>query len=391
MKSLNIFLFKNAFLFILIIVATILFFLVLSSKSAYFSSDSYLYKHFYYQFKGYTYNEARDRILNEIDVTNFDTATKNILLNEETYKISLNLVNRRVFYPYFAYLTGFFIANDYVNLLIPVYLSYIGVIILIYLLIKTNKSSVFSFCVALLFLSFYPYVYWSTYFLTYTIGTFFWMFNVFSAYKYLQEKGNQWLILYTLSLVVSLTNRETSILLLPFLIFIKIFYLFKPNLKTHTAQLNKLLVSTILIVAGFFMFIFLFKQKNIMDAIVYNQNNFGLYNTNRSLIEVIQFWFNSVIYVHQGLLSDLLKHKLWGSILLLTLVDIFIVKIKKINQLEIILICSAIASYCALLTYPILSYRYFFPVVVSLVYFFAEYIIYFVKFIKRLLNLHILK
>ena len=387
MKSLNIFIIKNAYLFILIIIATLMFFLVLGNKSPYFSSDSYLYKHFYYQFKGHSFDESRNKILNEINVTNFDEATKNILLNDEIYSISLNLVNRRVFYPYVSFLLSNFMQNDYNNLLIPVYLSYIGVIIMIYVLIKSNKPVLFSFGSALLFLSFYPFIYWSTYFLTYTIGTFFWMFNVFAAYKYLREKNNKWLVLYIFSLILSLTNRETSILLLPFLMFVKIFCLFRPNLKQTKIQLNKLLFSTILIIAGFFMFIFLFKQKNIIDAIVYNQNNFGLYNKPRSLIDVISFWFNSVIYVHQGILNDLLKHKYWGTILLLTLLNIFFRKIKKIDQLEIILISSAFASYCGLLIYPILSYRYFFPIVASLSYFYWDLISFYLNkltiFIKK--------
>lgn len=355
---------------VLLIIATLEFVLLLRHKSPYVS-DSYFYNHIFYTFQGNNFDQARQKILNKLDNNKLSDIEKNIFYNTDQYHYSLSRYIRRPLYPFTAYLLNIFIRNEYLSFIIPVFLSYIGVITLTYILLRNRFDSFWASVGTALFIGFYPFIDWSSYFLTDTIGAFFWLAQIYLILKYLQKPKSIILNSFVLLLIISLFNREQSILMIATVgLIIIIGRFFALDKKIHS-PLNKIFLSSGLISTIFLAANAILKQPSLYNSWIYLQSNFGLYSTHYSYLQTTVFLSDQQIALHLGLLMDLIRHRWWATITALGIIgfaQIFII-FKKPKLLDIIVLASSISAYIGLIIIPFLSYRYFYPTIIGVIFF----------------------
>ncbi|KKQ77371.1 MAG: Membrane protein [Parcubacteria group bacterium GW2011_GWA1_38_7] len=177
-----------------------------------------------------------------------------------------------------AYLVNMIIPNVYLSFLIPVLAAYLGTIVLVYIFSVRELGKIFAIATTALFISFYPFLDWSTYFMTDTIGAFFWLLQLFFIYKFIKTHTNKWLVLFAAVLAISLLNREQNVLMVPLLgLFQVLGWAFKMPVKNKNSALMLFGIS-IFVVFVFIVTSFILGQKNILDTLVYTQNSYGLKN-----------------------------------------------------------------------------------------------------------------
>lgn len=358
-------------LILFLLVASVEYFLLLRHKSPYLS-DSYFYQHMVYSFQGSSFDEARKKTLQQLDNSKLDEIEKNFYWNENQYRESLSFFIKRPLYPAVAYLLTNITNNLYSSLLVPVYLAYIGSIALVYIISQKAGSKFVMLYTTVGLLVFYPFLDWSTYFLTDTIGAFFWLLQLLFIYYYFQTQELRWLYLFASFLALSLCNREQSALMIVF--FFSLLILFKKYAPTKIGLFRlgkKGLFVTFIIVTFYLGILTLTQQKTLYDTLLYTQNNYGLYNRSYSLNETALYFQTAIKKAHLGLMQDLLRHRGWVIQLILATGGtsyIFLIK-KKPKLLDNIMLASSIASYAAIFLYPVLSYRYFIPLIIGIVYF----------------------
>ncbi len=357
-------------LVILLIIATLEFVLLLRHKSPYLS-DSYFYNHIYYQFQGYNYGDSHNKILKKIDDKKISDIEKNIFYNPDKYEYSLSRYLKRPLYPFSAYLLNIFTHNEYLSFIIPIFISYLGCITLIYLLFNARFEKFWATFGTALFIGFNPFIDWSTYFLTDTIGAFFWLLQLYMIFKYIKKPKSLTLSLYVLLLVISLFNREQSLLMCVTSLFILIIgRIFKLGKKTYH-PLNKILLTSIAITVIYLIVNSLLKQPNLYDSWIYLESSFGYYSIHPSYVQTIKYILNQIAVLHVGLLMDLIRHRWWMTFTILGFVGAiqsFIIY-KKPKLLDIIIIASSVSAYLGLIIVPFLSYRYFYPTIIGTIYF----------------------
>ena len=356
-------------LIFIFIFSSVQFLLILRHKSPYIS-DSYMYKHIFYELQGFSFDDARRKIIDQIDFSKQDQVVTNIFLNERVYNDAYGFFIKRPLYPLLAFLIYFPTQNEYLSLLFPQFLSYLGLIFLAYYFFKQKLKGFFVVFSTSLFVAFYPFLDWSTYFLTDTLGALFWFLQLYFIFKFLTMNDSKWLYFFLFTLVISLLNREQSVLMLPFLAitaFLFKVYKFK-NLKNN---FSSTILITFLGVVTFLLISTLTKQKNILDTIIYTMNSYGFYNNAYSASEILNFMLNAIIKAHIGFAKDLVSRHWWFVFFFLGSIKIFYTFIisKKPTLIDIIMLSSAVASYLVIFLYPVLSYRFFFPVVISVIYF----------------------
>lgn len=357
-------------LVILLIIATLEFALLLRHKSPYLS-DSYFYNHIYYQFQGYSYEQSHEKILKKIDDKKISDIEKNIFYNPDKYQYSLSRYLKRPFYPFSAYVLDIFTHNEYLSFIIPIFISYLGCITLLYLFLNLRFEKFWATFGTALFIGFNPFIDWSTYFLTDTIGAFFWLLQLYVIFKYIKKPKILTLFLYALLLVISLFNREQSLLMFVTSLFILIFgRIFRLSKKTYD-PLNKILITSIAITVIYLIVNSLLKQPSLYDSWVYLESSFGYYSIHPSYVQTIKYILNQIAVLHVGLLMDVFRHRWWMTFTILGfigIVRIFIIY-KKPKLLDIIIFASSIGAYIGLIIVPFLSYRYFYPTIIGVVYF----------------------
>lgn len=361
--------------FLLIAFATIQFFLILRHKSPYLS-DSYFYKHIFYQLQGDSFQTARQKVIAQVDFKKADNITINFFLNEAAYKNSLSFFTKRPLYPILAYLVNVFTSSEYISFLVPVFLSYLGIVALVFYLSIENLSHLWTILITALFISFYPFLDWSTYFLTDSIGALFWLLQLTFAFKFVSSRKTKWFYLYLLTLIISLVNREQSLLMSVLFstlyVFLRIFSFPKSTVKS-TFQL---LIVSITVSAIFILGSTILAQRSILDTIIYTQNNYGLYQNKYSLSETVKYIINAIKISHIAFIEDLMRHHWWLILFLLSVLAL-IQKIffsTKKSLFDMMQISSGFASYAFIFIYPVLSYRYFYPLLFAIIYFCTEFI-----------------
>lgn len=360
------------------------FILILRHKSPYLS-DSYFYKHIFYEIKGDTFNTARSKILSEIDISKADEVSKNLYLNESAYKNSLSFFTKRPLYPFIASLISYVISSTYVAFLIPVFISYIGSIILSSYFFSKALNYSFSIVATALLVAFYPFLDWSTYFITDTIGFFFWLSQLFFIYKYLTRGLKQYSHFFLICLPMSFFLREQSTLMLPILAMIYLHTSVNKSMELYRKPVLRLLLSTLLVVIIYLLIQKLTNQKNLIDTITYTMNNYGFYSYTFSITQIIAFHIKAVIRAHVGFIQDLLRHHWWFLFSTLSILGVFLEFVTKRKQsiISALILYSALSSYLAIFLYPVLSYRYFFPVLIAIILFSVKFFENYTNFIKR--------
>ena len=133
----------------------------------------------------------------------------------------------------------------------------------------------------------------------------------------------------------------------------------------------KLVITTSTIAIAYLLISLATAQKSISDTIIYTQNSYGLYNHSYKISETLKYLINAIIHSHIVFIGDLTRNHWWfvffglGFYGMLKL--IFSRSVKKL--IDLVIFSSIIASYISIFVYPVLSYRYFFPVVVGILYF----------------------
>lgn len=363
--------YKYGAVLFLAVFATIQFFLILRHKSPYLS-DSYFYKHIYYQFKGYNFDQAYEKVKGQIYLAKEDEIGRNIFSNSGSYKNSYSFFTKRPLYPYTAYLLDFIFKNEYVAFLTPVFLSYLGVILLVFYFSNERFNYLFASLTTAFFIAFYPFLDWSTYFLTDTIGAFFWFLQLFFIYKFLKDKKTIWLSFYLLFLVVSLLNREQSLLMvftLSLVYFLTIFS--KPKIKIDKIKLMKIFLLTLVFSMFYILSTFWLKQRSLLDTIVYTANSYGLNEKDFSQSDLLAYQLDAILKSHFIFFRDLVSHHWWFALSFLSILGLIETLFfrRKTSLVDLLIFSSGIASYLSIYFYPVLSYRFFYPTVFMIIYF----------------------
>lgn len=357
-------------LLVIVIIACLEFALLLRHKTPYLS-DSYFYNHIFYRLQGYTHDEAYDKILKKIDVNRLGDVGKNIFLNPDKYEYSLSRYIRRPLYPFFSYLIYPFFKNEYFAFIAPVFITYVGSIILIYLVFSKCFERFLTSLGTALFVGFYPFIDWSTYFLTDTIGLFFWMLQIYLVLRYLESPKAKYLWMFVLSLLLSLLNREQGVLI-PLVIAIVLVgvRIFKIS-KLKVYYLKRIFIISAGISFLYLAFNHLLKQPSLYDSWIYLESNFGYYSESYSFSKTFRFLVSQLIVLHKGLLLEFARHRWWTMITLLGFLGFFrLFIIRRTPKLiDLLILGSSFAAYINLIIIPYLSYRYFYPTIIGVIYF----------------------
>ena len=350
------------------------FFLLLRHKSPYIS-DSYFYKHIFYNYYGDNFEIAYNKVLSQIDFSQTDEISRNFYLNKDQYQDSLRFFTKRPFYPFIAAVIYFFIKNDYWSFLLPVFLAFLGCILLTYELVAKSKIYFFALYSTVGLLLFYPFLDWSTYFLTDTIGTFFWLLQVLLILKIFTTKKMIWFWPYGIILMISFLNREQSFLMVVFFFLVSLL-LKRFGYEKKLSQLSNIgMVVSLTITCMYLLIMIITGQKTLYDTVIYTQNNYGLNHNDYSLNETLLYMQNAIYKAHIGFFRDLLSHHWWLVHVFLSIVGgiyVFCIKNLRPTLIDILILVSGFSSYLAIFLYPVLSYRYFIPVVIMIVYFSSQ-------------------
>ena len=360
-------------LLLLLIFSTIQFLLILRHKSPYLS-DSYFYKHMFYQMKGDSYSQARGKIISQINIDQLDKIGRKIFSEQESYQYSYSFFTKRPLYPFLARIVNIFFKSEYLAFITPVFFAYMGSVLLSLYFLKSGLPYFFTIFSLALFIAFYPFLDWSTYFLTDTIGFFFWLLQLLFIYKFVTVAKLKYLALYILSLIVSLFSREQStlmLLMLIFLYFLIVVLKYKQSFKRRSVMLIK---STLVVIVIYFGISTILNQRTILESINYIQNNYSFFSKTYTLQETTAYLIKTIIFTHVVFLTDLIKHHWWFTFFVLGLVGIAKVIIfpKRKQFINLLMLSSGLASYFFVFIYPVLSYRFFYPVVLMIVYFAAK-------------------
>ena len=358
----------------LLLLAAINFLLLLRHKSVYLS-DSYFYKHVFYEMLGDDFSEARYKTLSGLETQIYDEISKNFFFNENAYRNSLAFFTKRPMYPFIATLFFRFGKNIDFAFIFPQFVAYLGCIYLFYIFLKQSMAHMWGVLGAALLVGFYPLLDWSSYILTDTLSTFFWLLEMLFVWYYLKSSKRKWLVFYALFLVISLLNREQTVLFLPYsfllLISSKIIRIFKRN---FTLTKNVFLV-TLLIVSSYLIASILTKQKSLYDTIIYTQNNYGLTQKSYTIIETAIYFKNEIIKTQVGLVEELLRYRWWLVVTVIGVIGILRDLVKqKLMEMDILMLVSGVSAYLSLFFYPVLSYRYIYPTIIMLIYFALKHI-----------------
>ncbi|GEM_PF-3001392 len=361
-------LYKLAPIILLVSFAAIQFILLLRHKSPYLS-DSYFYKHRFYEFQGNSFTGSYKKIISQIDLEKQDEIGKNIFINIENYKKSYEYFTKRPFYPYTAYSLNFIFQNEYISLLFPVFLSYLGVVIITYLLLVERFTKQYALLGTTLLIAFYPFLDWSTYFLTDTIGTFFWMIQLIFIYKFLQKRSFNYMYAFIFMFCLSLFNREQSLLFVPLLMLTFILLKIKKYSKMLQTKILQTFLISLIISLIYLTLSFTLINRSIIENITYIMNNFGLYSNSFNSTEIFNFLILSAIKSHNIIFIDLIRHHWWFLITFFSYIAIIKSLFSRNSKiLDILVLASGLASYL-LIFWPTLSYRFFIPSVITIIYF----------------------
>ena len=375
MKNIRLYSVKFFPLLLILVFAVTQYLLIFRHKSPYLS-DSYFYKHIFYEIKGDSFDVAFKKVVSQVDLKGADDITVNFFSNDEAYKNSLSFFTKRPLYPLLAAFVSLFASNEFLDFVIPVFVAYIASIILSFYIFRQGLSFFFAIFSTSLLISFYPFLDWSTYFLTDTIGFAFWLLLLFIIYKYIKKGESKLLIFFSGSLSISLLNREQSLFILPLLIILlSLMTLFRIRNKEIIRGI-KLIIFTLIVVGIYFLISTVTKQRTLLGTINYTQNSYGLFQRDYTFFETVTYMSDAIKRSHIAFIEDLTRHHWWFVFFILGIfgiIKVFCLNSKR-QLLDLLLFSSAIASYLSIFFYPVLSYRFFYPVLTTLLYFSSKLI-----------------
>jgi len=375
MKKIRLSIVRFAPLLLILAFAATQYILIFRHKSPYLS-DSYFYKHIFYQMKGDSYDVARAIVVSQVDLTGADDININFFTNDRAYKNSLSFFTKRPFYPFLASFVSIFTSNEFLAFATPVFFAYMASVVLSFYFFRRGLNYFFAVFSLALFISFHPFLDWSTYFLTDTIGFAFWFLILFYIYRYIRNGTKKLLLFFLGILSISLFNREQSLLILPLLLtFWSALKIVGYSKKVSERTLRLILVAGV--ITGLYLLLMqLTRQRTYLDALVYTQNSYGLFQKEYTFSQTLAYITDSVIRSHFAFVGDLTRYHWWFVFFVLGIIGalrtLFFDTKKRL--IDLLLFSSGIASYISIFLYPVLSYRFFYPVVVMMIYFSSKLI-----------------
>lgn len=348
----------------ILLIANLESFLLLRHKSP-FISDSYFYRHMVYQYLGNNYDQSRNRVIETLSPIKLDQISSNFFYNESGYQKTLKYFTKRPFYPWLVSVIYRFTNHEYFSFLLPQLFALNIFLITSFYLFRQGLPNSWAIISTALIAAFLPLIEWTTYFTGDIIGAGFWLLQITLLFKLIQKpKIINAKIAFLLTLGLSLLNREQSLLMN---LILPILYLSTKNqLSKKTLALTWKITALISII--YLSILKLTGQYTVFDTISYLRNNYGFSDNAYTFSQNIPFILRSIVSAHQSFLADLIHHRWWLTITLSGITGA-IFTMKRPQIIDFVMLASAIGSYAAIFAYPSFSYKYFFPVVVSLVYF----------------------
>lgn len=357
--------------YILLLVLVVCFnYFKVYNQGGHYKLDSFIYKQIYFQIGGLPFSEAKEKVFADKKIVFSDEATRQIIENPPVYQKLYSMFPKRPFYPMVAYAVNLVTRNETFAFAAIPFVGYLGFVLSFYFLCLQIFGKKWAFGASVMAAFYNPLILSAATFMPDTVAAFFWMFLVISAFKYVKEGANKWLILFAIFEVAGLTVREQSLLVLPFSLTIA---LILPNVsrgKTFFKRSKKIFLLAVFFVLVYHLVLLVFKQKTFFDTILYLQNGYGLHEQAFSLSSTIRFYLSSLLEAHIVFGQVLLTYPLRLIILILAIFGIKrAVSDKKNIVINTVMFASGFASYLAIFAYPVPNPRYFFPLAASVVYF----------------------
>lgn len=344
-------------LLLILFVANLESLLLLRHKSPYIS-DSYFYQHLVYQYLGDDYDQVRTRVIENLSSIKLDQISSKFFYNEQSYYKTLKFFTKRPLYPWLVSIIYRFANQEYLSFLLPQLLALNIILITAFSLFRQGLTDSWAIISTALLAAFPPLIEWTTYFTGDIIGVSFWLLQITLLLKLIQKPNINTQIIFLIVLSLSLFNREQS-LLMNAVIFVLMFSSTRlVTLWKFTAAVSILYLSVLKLTG----------QYTIFDTISYLRNDYGLTDNVYTVSQNIPFILQSIVSAHQAFLMDAIHHRWWFAITL-TGITGAISAMKRRKIIDLIMLASAIGSYAAIFIYPSFSYKYFFPMAISLIYF----------------------
>lgn len=344
-------------LLLILFVANLESLLLLRHKSPYIS-DSYFYRHMVYQYLGDDYDQARTKVIKNLSSITVDQISTNFFYNDVSYRKTLKHFTKRPLYPWLVSIIYRFINQEYLSFLLPQLLALNIILITAFYLFRQGLTDSWAIISTALPAAFPPLIEWTTYFTGDIIGVSFWLLQITLLLKFIQKPHINTQIIFLIVLSLSLFNREQSLLMNAVILV----------LMYSSTRLVTLWKFTAAVSIVYLLVLKLTGQYTVFDTISYLRNNYGLSENVYTFSQNIPFILQSIVSAHQAFVVDVIHHRWWLFITITGIIGaVFALKRRKI--IDLVMLASAIGSYSAIFVYPSFSYKYFFPVAISLTYF----------------------
>lgn len=358
---------------ILLFVASNNFFVTFTAKSPY-TSDSYFYRHLFYEMKGQSFFEARANVLKSQKIRFSYAIEQNVLDNRNSYMQAYPYFGNRVALPFLAFISSFIFPNEDVDFLIPVFSAYIGIVILLFYLFYKRIGLALSFLGVFFLIYFPPFLNNATNFMTDTLGLFLFLLLFLVSSLFVKNGNSKVFILCLVLFVISLFNREQSLFFIPALLLSYLFYRNRINDEDREKYRNLFLALSAIGFVYLFFSAYLGKPS-LLESFQRFQNSYGYYHNTYATTETLKFLLESLKVSHIIFLSDLKNNfysgLFFGISLWYATSNLFR---RRLDFFGCFLASMLLVSYFQIFLFPIFDYRYFFPAVVAVIYFALCYV-----------------
>ena len=200
------------------------------------------------------------------------------------------------------------------SMMIPVFLSFIGILIVTHACARRLLNPMNAFLAVALLIAFSPTVEWATYFMTDVTSGFLWITHLLVINRCLRTPSRRNTIFFILLLMAGLSNREQHILMV--LQLAVLFLLLKRHRQFHKILRGVIrlffLSSTVSI--SFILGWQLLHQSTLLDNITYLHNSYGLVQHEYTPLELLRTHATAIVTAHRALFIDLVHHRWWAVV-----------------------------------------------------------------------------
>lgn len=348
-----------------------------------YTSDSMFYKHLYYQFQGDDFSEAKKKVAERYQIDWGTEAENQIFSNEKSYISSYPFFANRVLYPFSAYLVNLLLDSEHLAFFLPIFLSYLGILVILFNFLRKRLGVIFSFVAIVLLIRFPPFIVSMTQYMTDSIGLFLWLLQIIFLAKFFKNGSLGVFTVLSGLFVLSMLNREYAFLFAPASVIV--YFLKKKSLGFFELKNFRFAIFGFFILGAVYFSVSAFLDgPTILDYYHRVQNKFGLLNNQYSLFQTAKFWVGKVLASHALFLNHL--EVIW-YLRLFFFIGLFFTMVSLIwddlDIFESFLVGLSIFSYLLMLIFPNFSYRYFLITIITFLYFTLKNIKLFVTLLRQ--------